>query len=211
MKPLPSPDEDRSSSFDAEAAPSGDAAPTDTSLLRRLRRGDEDAATRLYLRYERRLRGLAQKQMSKSLDRHVDPEDIVQSVFRCFFRGVHRGLYEVPDGEELWKLLLVIALNKIREKGAYFLADKRDVRRTTLSPERLRSIPGPQEQALAELQLAIQEIFATLTASERSMVELRIEGHQVAEIASKTGRSKRMVERVLQQFRSTLDSLIHEA
>ncbi len=52
--------------------------------------------------------------MAPDLAGRVDADDIVQSVFRTFFRRVAKGDYEVPDGEELWKLFLVIALNKVR-------------------------------------------------------------------------------------------------
>src|SRR3954464_2443879 len=93
---------------------------TDASLLRRLRLGSEDAATQLYLRYAHRLHALARARTSSDLARQVDAEEIVQSVFGSFFRGVSRGYYDVPAGEELWKLFLIIALNKIRSKGTYY-------------------------------------------------------------------------------------------
>ena len=54
----------------------------------------------------------------------------MQSVFGSFFRRARQGYYDVPDGEELWKLLLVLALHKIRDKSAYYHAAKRDVHRT---------------------------------------------------------------------------------
>src|SRR5437867_3654775 len=103
-------------------------APSDRSLLGRIRRGQGDAATLLYLRYADRLRALAIAQCSSDLARRVEPDDIVQSVFRTFFRRVSRGNYNVPAGEELWKLFLVIGLNKIRAAGAFHRAAKRDVR-----------------------------------------------------------------------------------
>ena len=81
--------------------------PSDGSLLRRLRKGEQDAATRLYLRYAKRLHGLATAQTGQDLKSRVDAEDIVQSVFRTFFRRAQEGHYEVPDGEEIWKLFLV--------------------------------------------------------------------------------------------------------
>src|SRR5262245_11532311 len=99
--------------------PGADEEPSDGSLLRRYRRGDQAAATRLYLRYANRLRALARARCSPDLAQRVDPDDIVQSVFRSFFRRARSGAYEVPDGEELWKLFLVIALNKIRAEGAF--------------------------------------------------------------------------------------------
>ena len=42
------------------------------------------------------------------------------------------------------------------------------------------------------------------------MIELRIEGHEVNEIAEAVQRSKRSVERELQNFRKRLRSLIDE-
>ena len=87
---------------------------SDRSLLLRLRRGEQDAATQLYVRYAPRLRALVRARCSDRLAGRLEPDDIVQSVFRRFFRRVVQGGYEVPPGEELWGLLLVIALNKIR-------------------------------------------------------------------------------------------------
>ena len=45
-----------------------------------------------------------------------------------FFRKAGSGDYEVPHGEDLWKLFLVMALNKVRAKGAFHRAAKRDIR-----------------------------------------------------------------------------------
>src|SRR5258708_6129020 len=103
---------------------------SDRSLVRRFQGGQSDASTQLYLRYAERLHALAASQSSADLARRVEPEEIVQSVFRTFFRRAAQGHYTIPDGEELWKLLLVIALNKVRAAGAHHRAAKRDVRLT---------------------------------------------------------------------------------
>ena len=66
--------------------------PSDGSLLRRFRVGEQDAATRLYLRYANRLHGLASKQTGPELQTRLDPEGIVQSVFRTFFRRAKEGI-----------------------------------------------------------------------------------------------------------------------
>ena len=137
----------------------------------------------------------------------LDPEDIVQSVFRTFFRRAATGHYVVPKGDELWKLFLVIALCKIRDASAYHRAAKRDVRRTRPAdgeapPANFAS--GRDEIALTTLQLVIGEILARLPPGNRRIIELRIEGYEVAEIAVKTGRAKRSVERILQEFRDRL-------
>ena len=184
-----------------------DEGPSDHSLLRRFRRGQDDGPTLLYLRYAERLRALAATQIAQGLAGRVDSEDIVQSVFRTFFRRAAQGQYDVPEGEELWKLLLVIALNKVRAVGAYHRAARRDVRRTSGGETFDRAIDtevGRDEAALSVLRLVIDEILDALPSGHRPIVELRVEGYEVAEIADRVQRSKRTVERVLQEFRQRL-------
>ena len=113
-----------------DARRGADIVKSDGSLLRLYRHGDQDAARLLYLRYAGRLRALAHSRTASDLAGRVDDDDIVQSVFGSFFRGVIRGAYDVPAGEELWNLFLVITLNKIRAKGEHHRAAKRDVRQT---------------------------------------------------------------------------------
>jgi RNA polymerase sigma-70 factor (ECF subfamily) len=108
---------------------------TDHSLLARYRKGEQDAATQLYLRYAARLQSWASSQTSSVFTARFDEEDVVQSVFRTLFRRVSDGLYDVPPGEELWQLLLVIALNKIRKLATFHRAQKRDVGKTLGSDE----------------------------------------------------------------------------
>jgi DNA-directed RNA polymerase specialized sigma24 family protein len=186
---------------------------SDQSLLRRLQEGRTDASTELYLRYAQRLMALATAQTSSDLIRRVDPEDIVQSVFRTFFRRAALGQYTVPEGEELWKLLLVIALNKIRATAAYHRAGKRDVKRTFGGEAYDLAIQleaGHDETALTALRLVIESLLHDLPGSHRKMTEMRIEGHEVNEIATAVQRSKRSVERELQEFRRRLHALIDE-
>jgi RNA polymerase sigma-70 factor, ECF subfamily len=186
---------------------------SDRSLLRRFRDGQADAPTQLYLRYAARLQALAAKQTGPELGRRLDSEDIVQTVFRTFFRRVAEGNYDVPDGDEIWKLLLVIALNKIRDAFRHHKAAKRDVRRTSsgeMNEAAIQNAAGKDEGALAVLRMVVDEALEGLPESHRRMIELRIEGHEVAEISRDVGRSKRSVERVLQDFRRRMGESIHE-
>ena len=106
-------------SLDDEVRKNAETEPSDHSLLRRFRQGHQDAADLLYHRYARRLLGLVRARQFPDLASRVDYEDIVQSVFGSFFRGVSRGIYNAPAGEELWHLFLVITLNKVRAKGMF--------------------------------------------------------------------------------------------
>lgn len=183
---------------------------TDASLLGRFRRGEGDAATELYLRYARRLRAVAEAQTAPDLRRRLDPDDIVQSVFRTFFRRAAAGQYDVPAGEELWKLFLVIGLNKVRAVAAHHRAAKRDVAATGDDVAAAADAAGADDASLTALRLTIDEILARLPPAYREVVELRVAGHEVAEIAARTGRAKRSVERILQEFRETLRGQVDE-
>lgn len=185
---------------------------TDASLLQRYRRGDDDAATELYLRYAERMRTMAVAQTSGDLRQRVGPDDIIQSVFRTFFRRVAQGEYDIPEGDELWKLLLVIGLNKIRTLGAHHGAAKRDVRQTkggAAFEAALDWEQGSDQISLTILKMTIDELLAPLPESHQQIIQLRIEGHEVNEIAEIAQRSKRSVERILQEFRNNLDKLVN--
>src|SRR5437870_3097783 len=186
-----------------EGLPAGPLIHSDTSLLRRFRLGSEDAAAELYRRYAPRLRRLARRQCSSILAQRVDADDIIQSVFCAFFQAARKGYYDVPDGEDLWKLLLVIALNKVRTKKTFHQAGKRDFRQT-ISIRGLKDRRQPDDVNRQLLRIAFEDALLHLGRPERQMVALLMEGWQVAEIAAKVRRSKRTVERNLQAARQEL-------
>ncbi len=180
--------------------------PNDELLLRRCRNGDDDAALQIYLKYAEKLICLAKKETSAELAARFDPEDIVQSVFRTFFRRVANGQYEAPDGDELWKLLLVMALNKVRTRATQHRAGKRDIRKTEGSDSLDDSFRNRCEKETAEtiLRLSIDELIEQQPESHRAIIRHRINGLDVQAISDECGKSKRTVERVLQSFRQEL-------
>lgn len=180
---------------------------SDRSLLRRLRKGESDAATDLYYRYANRIRALAGAQIGDRLARRVEPEDVVQSVFRTFFRRVVDGHYDVPDGDEIWGLFLVIALNKVRAMGVRHAAAKRDIARERPLSDDHSDIPAPDsdDTVLAEV---VAQILEALPDMHQQVVSMRIDGHSTDEISQAVSRSRRTVERVLQEFRTRLSAQI---
>lgn len=186
---------------------------SDSSLIRRFHAGEQDAATALYKRYAQRLQRLAERSTSSDLASRFDAEDVVQSVFRTFFRRVQIGHYDLPAGEELWRLLLVISLNKIRTLALHHRAQKRSVAVTlTHDTQTLAQVADASsgEVALRSLQTVVHDLISTLPDTQQSIILRRIDGCQVEEIAAETGRSKRTVERVLQTFRQRLRDIIDE-
>lgn len=199
--------------FEGEFPVPATAGVSDSSLVRRFQAGDGDAATALYKRYAQRLQRLAQRNTGADLAARFDAEDVVQSVFRTFFRRVQKGFYDLPAGEELWRLLLVISLNKIRALAVHHRAQKRDVT-ATLTPDRrtMSQVVDADADDLAfrSLRLVVGEALGDLPVVQQRMILRRIDGCQVEEIATEAGRSKRTVERVLQNFRDRLREIIDE-
>lgn len=175
--------------------------PSDRSLMRRFRTGDANAAAELHDRYSRRLRGLAKKRLDPALAARVDVEDIVQSALGSFFRQARAGLYRAPPSGELWQLLSAITRHKLNHVRAKHLAAKRDARKTVAVVDAATNVA---EQLASELKMSIDEIVLDYSEIERRIVELRIEGYEIEQIAIRVARSRRTVERVLQEFRSDL-------
>lgn len=189
--------------------------PSDRSLLEELRNGDELAAAQLYQRYAHRLKALAEKKTGKDLANRFDSEDVIQSVFRSFFERARNGLYDVPTGGDLWPLLLVIALQKVRAYGTHHRASRRDVRREQVTTDqetvRLASQRFKLEEPQSLLRLIAEETLELLPPLHRQVASLRLEGYDHQEIANKTGRSKRTIERIFQECREILQQLLRRS
>jgi RNA polymerase sigma-70 factor (ECF subfamily) len=185
-----------------DGAPGDPDAVSDAQLLQEIHDGEELAAEELFHRYSPRLVVFVRKRWPAALASRLDPEDVVQSAFHTFFRHASQGMYEVAKDADLWNLLMVICLNKIRVQYARHCAARRDARRT-------QSANGDWLKALwsdpdATLDLTVREAVERLPADHRRVAELRLQGYEVASIAELIGRSRRSVERLLQECRQRL-------
>ena len=182
-------------------------------LLRRSLTSGQDVATQLYRRDVKRPNTLVARQCSANFAVGEGGRDIVRSAFASFLRRIGPGCYDTPDGDELWKLLLVIALHKIRGKATDHHAAKRDLHRTINGVKgrtHLESQADVRESWYAHLELVLEEILERLPPQNRVMVKLRIDGCEVAEVARLTGRSRRSVERILQESRLKLGAFLRK-
>jgi RNA polymerase sigma-70 factor, ECF subfamily len=187
---------------------------SDHALLHRFLERQLDAPTHLYRRYAKRLRAAVARQCSPALSPRIDPDDVVQAVFCDFFRGAAEGRYQVPEGRHAWRLLLAMAANRIRGVGDFHRAGRRDVRRTAggdIYDQALALEFVPDESRLTTLRMAIEDVLRTMPERHRSIIEMRVEGYEVAEIAKRVHVSKRTVERVLQKFGQSLTVQIRES
>src|SRR5690348_6301257 len=84
-------------------------------LIGRVRTGDAEAAEELVRTYEPAIRIVVRRRLTDSaLRRIVDSMDIAQSVLGAFFVRAASGQFELTTPQQLKKLLVTMALNRIR-------------------------------------------------------------------------------------------------
>jgi RNA polymerase sigma-70 factor (ECF subfamily) len=171
------------------------------------RANDEAAARELVDQFLDRLVALARKRLSQRLASRVDPEDVVQSVFRTFFSGAKKGKWHIKDQNDLCKLLMRICVNKVLKQVEHHMAEKRDPRleaeqgsRTT---ERLQQLlahgPTPEAEVLFLDQL--DALLRKLGPDDRRVVEMRMQGYSNEEIAAQLGTHDRKIRRIVERIR----------
>jgi RNA polymerase sigma-70 factor (ECF subfamily) len=188
-------------------------------LLARLRQGDEAAAALVVDRYARRLVGLARSKLDRRFQSKEDPEDVLQSVFKSFFRRCALGQFRLDSRENLWSLLVSLTLHKCGHRADYFRAARRNVQREAqVQPapessgrewEALAREPTPLEAAM--LADTVDRLLEGLEPHQRQIVQLSLEGEEPARIGAQVGVTQRTVQRVLKGVRERLERWDAEA
>jgi RNA polymerase sigma-70 factor (ECF subfamily) len=181
-------------------------------VISRLHKGDKDAAAELFRHFAGRLVALARSRLSPRVRGKVDPEDVLQSVFRSFFVREAENQFELKDWDSLWSLLVRITLRKCGREIAASRADCRDVRRETSlavgdddSCRRWEAVardPTPQEAAI--LTETLEGLMHGLDEGHRRILALRLQGYTILEISREVERTERTVQRVLSHVREGL-------
>jgi RNA polymerase sigma-70 factor (ECF subfamily) len=94
-------------------------------LVALLREG-EPRAVEAFQGYAVRLARLAEQHLSQKVAARLDGEDVVQSVFRTFFRRCSQGEFQIDTSAQIWRLLVTLTLRKARAHARRHLAGKRD-------------------------------------------------------------------------------------
>ncbi len=184
-------------------------------LMARLRSGEGTAARQVFDRFGARLIVLARGRFNRLLARKVDPEDVVQSAFKSFFVRHRAGKLDVGDCDGLWNLLALITLRKCADRAEYFRADRRDAAREATGPAggdgpdawlvALDREPRPEEAAI--LAETVEHLFRDVSAHERPILELSLQGYTASEISVRLGRAERSVRRLRERIRNRLERL----
>ena len=184
-------------------------------LLNRFRGGDADAAEDLFHRYVDRLVALASSRLSTRVARRVDAEDVVQSVYGSFFERARAGQYALERSGDLWRLLAGITVNKVLGQVERHQQQKRDFKREqpltvgavhdadSRALELMAGTPGPDEAVIVMDEL--EQVMQQLNPTQRRVLELRLAGESIEEIADEISRSHRTVRRLLERLRQLLE------
>ena len=182
-------------------------------LLARWRRGDEAAAAEIFRRYTDRLIALARNRLSAGLAQRIDPEEVVQSVYRSFFADTREGRYHLERGGDLWRLLVTMTLHKLGDQVRRHSNQRRGAQReqdfnsadglATLEDRLLDHEPTPLEAAALADEL--QQVMRRLVPRERRILELRLQGYTIDEVAAQVGCGERTVRYLLKEITQQLE------
>jgi RNA polymerase sigma-70 factor (ECF subfamily) len=158
-------------------------------LLRRVRTGDEQAATQLVRQYEPEIRRVVRIRLANPrLQQVLDSMDICQSVLANFFTRAAAGQFDLETPDQLIRLLISMARNKVTDAARRQNADRRDVRRQT-GEGALAGVADPggtPSEVVATAEL-VRESRRRMTPEERYLAEQRAAGKGWAELAQELG------------------------
>jgi RNA polymerase sigma-70 factor (ECF subfamily) len=162
----------------------------------------------VFARYAGRLVRVAEQHLSHRLAARLDGEDVVQSVFRTFFRRSEAGEFRIDSSAQLWRLLVRITVLKARAKGRFHTADCRTAQAEAGGdPDAVLTVacatePGPAEAAALVDQ--IDSLLRGLPDAYARVLELRLSGDKVTAIAARLGLSRQGVYRMLNLLQDRL-------
>ncbi len=180
-------------------------------FLRRIRAGDDEAAQELVARFEPLIRREVRLRIGDDrLNRAFDSVDVTQSVLARFFVRAATGEYELNDPEQLARLLVTMARNRLKSRVRQERRQVRDMRRLAASPGMLDEVadtrPSPFE--VVSRKELLERVKTALTTEERTIFELRSSGLSWDDISKRLGgtvQARRMqlsrgIERIEWQF-----------
>ena len=172
------------------------------SWVERVLAGELGAEQEVVERYSVAMLQIAERELPIRIKSRVDPEDIVQSVYRSFFRRLKRSEFSFDESQDIWRLLVVMTYNRLKNTIAHHQRAKRDARgEFHLAEEQALPSPTPRPEDLTILVETLEELLEGFPDTHRRVVELRMSGMTNAEIAAEVELSERTVIRIINRVR----------
>lgn len=181
-------------------------------LIGKVRAGDDQAAAELVRHYEPEIRRIARVRLSGSqMGRLLDSMDICQSVMANFFVRVAGGQFDLDSPQQMLKLLVTMACNKVTDQARRQRAQRRSEQKARNVDQEVIEAVADQAQSpsqVVEQRELLQAARARLTPDELFLAEQRGQGKEWAEIAREAGASpealRKRLARALDRVGKTL-------
>ena len=182
----------------------------DDSFLGRLNSDSDSAAHELDQRYRTKLCQLVEREMNRRFQRREDPEDVVQSAFRTFYRRNAIGEFQIDSSGDLWRLLGTITRHKMLKHVEKLNAGKRNPQREEYPEgDALQGrVPTPEEAVIATD--LIEKVLDGLDETYAEVLLMRLQKYTEEEIAAQLGCTRFFVRTKLSRLRDRLQKLSDE-
>ena len=179
-------------------------------LVGKLLKGDQNAAWELLQNYSKRLHGLARKNLQSQYRINVEPEDVIQSVYKSFIKRVRVSSDDLvfEDAESLFALLAKITVRKCwRKLGG---ASKQPIGKGSSHDLEMYGAISERNDAVEEsvLQETMDYLLEDFDPAEKEIAKLLIVETTVKEIVEMLDESYYSVRVVRGALRERMERLI---
>jgi RNA polymerase sigma factor (sigma-70 family) len=165
-----------------------------TGLLARAHDGDPAALSELLRQYESKVRLVARVLLGPALRPYLDSLDLVQSVHGSLLRGLRQDKFAISTPDHLIALALTLVRRKVARQWRHLRRQQRLERRETADgslSDVLTSLSSPDDDPVkaAQFKDQVEHLSLNLKEAERRLLELRLQGYNLAEVAHEMGLS----------------------
>lgn len=162
------------------------------ALLQKARGGDPAAVAQLCRQYESKVRLVARVLLGPALRPYLDSVDLVQSVHRSLLLGMRKDKFDISTPENLIALALTLVRRKVARQWRHLQRQQRlshGPADTANLPQLLTSLSSPQPDPARAAQFSdlVRQLCDGLSAAERRMLEMRLQGYSTEEVARDLG------------------------
>jgi RNA polymerase sigma factor (sigma-70 family) len=183
-----------------------------------MRQGSDRAVELLWKHYQRPLRAVLKRRLLGVQSRAMDEEDVAITAFHSFLRRARGGEYpDVESRDEVWRLLVMIAMRKALNYSRHEGRMRRNTWRNVPHPTRPESNDfdaidrSPPPDVAVMVIDSLEHVLSTLNSDElREIAVAKLAGFSNAEIARAVGRSQATIERRLRLIRARWQQEIDE-
>ena len=193
------------------------ASPTSTfTLLERAKAGDEEALSRAFEKYRRRLAVLVHFKLGPRASDFSEVEDVVQETCLRAFRDLDGFSYQSPGSFLRWLSAIAdhVIVDRVRYAGRARRAGDEVPFRSPSNPQGPEPADTKTPSRLFAQQEAVERLLDRLSALpedyRQAILMAKIEGLSTAEMAERLGKSREavalLVYRAVKRFRTLRES-----